>query len=160
MRKVIKASTRTGRAKIAQLVGELSTKYGAAEIVNLLAVVIPEETIIDRLQFLLDQQFGPEMMSQVSFDFIYPRDYSYGRVTRIAMDALNQSGGVTAVAADIDSVDYSGYPEYEDENVAQCTVDFVWNGTYDAEIIQSCLEQAFEEMDYQIIGIDFRSLTN
>lgn len=159
MRKVIKASSRTGRARIAQLVGELSIKYGAADIVDLLTAVIPEETIIDRLQSLVDQQAGPEMMSQVSFDFIYPRDYSYGRVTRIAMDVLNQSG-VTAVAADVDSVDYSGYPEYEDENVAQCTVDFKWTGTYHPEIIQSSLEEAFEEMDYQIIGFDFRALSD
>ena len=156
MRKVIKAS-KTGRSRIAQLVGQLSNMYGVADIVSFLADVVPEETIIDRLQSVLDQQAGPEMTSQVSFDFIYPRDYSYGRVTRIAMDALDQSG-VTAIAADIDSVDYSGYPEYEDENVAQCTVDFVWTGTYDSEIIQSSLEEAFEEMDYQIIGFDFRAL--
>lgn len=59
--KVIKANKDTDRAKIAQLVSELSANWGAADIVDALTDIVPTKKIIRKLQSLLGENDGPIM---------------------------------------------------------------------------------------------------
>lgn len=95
--------------------------------------------------------------SSCSFDFVYvSKDYenAYRTLTDIA-NVTCQEFGLEFIGSDIDSVDYSNYPEYADEEVGQFRFDFMSTESYPAEDLIDMIDEKAQRIGYQIIGYDF-----
>lgn len=99
--------------------------------------------------------------SSVSFDFINDGEYNFRTLESAILDAVGQAD-VYPLGFDVREVDYSGYPEYEDQIVTQGGVDFEWEDSglpdesgYIADDIESFIADALEKFGYELIGIDF-----
>lgn len=93
--------------------------------------------------------------STVSFDFVNDGDYNGHAIIDAVMDIL-RSYGVNPLGGSFEEVDYSGYPEYADEIVSQCNVDFEWEDDYDADGIQNEIEVSL--IPYEVIGVQFNAV--
>jgi hypothetical protein len=93
--------------------------------------------------------------STVSFDFVHDGDYDSHGIIDAVMDIL-RSYGTNPLGGSFEEVDYSGYPEYANEIVSQCNVDFEWEDDYDADAIED--EIGLSLLPYEVIGLEFRSL--
>ena len=99
------------------------------------------------------------MKSQCSFDFINDGNYNTRGIEK-AVDRACEDCGVTLIAIDFRSVDYSMYPEYKDEIVGQCGFDFEWDSRYgySAKDMRIALEDYVGKEGADIIGIDWTGL--
>lgn len=93
--------------------------------------------------------------STVSFDFIHDGDYDEHGIIDAVMDIL-RSYGTNPLGGSIEEVDYSSYPEYADEMVSQCNVDFEWGDDYDADAIED--EIGIALMPLEVIGVQFNAV--
>ena len=92
--------------------------------------------------------------STVSFDFVHDGDYDSHGIIDAVMDIL-RSYGTNPLGGSFEEVDYSGYPEYANEIVSQCNVDFEWEDDYDADAIED--EIGIALLPYEVIGLQFHS---
>lgn len=93
--------------------------------------------------------------STVSFDFIHDGDYDEHGIIDAVMDIL-RSYGTNPLGGSIEEVDYSDYPEYANEMVSQCNVDFEWEDDYDADAIED--EIGIALMPLEVIGVQFNAV--
>lgn len=93
--------------------------------------------------------------STVSFDFIHDGDYDEHGIIDAVMDIL-RSYGTNPLGGSIEEVDYSSYPEYANEMVSQCNVDFEWEDDYDADAIED--EIGIALMPLEVIGVQFNAV--
>lgn len=93
--------------------------------------------------------------STVSFDFIHDGDYDEHGIIDAVMDIL-RSYGVNPLGGSFEEVDYSDYPEYANEMVSQCNVDFEWEDDYDADAIED--EIGIALMPLEVIGVQFNAV--
>lgn len=93
--------------------------------------------------------------STVSFDFIHDGYYNGDEIISTVMDVLAENG-VDPLGGSFESVDYSGYPEYADKIVSQCSVDFEWEHDYDADAIEDEIGLAL--MPLEVIGVQFNAV--
>lgn len=105
---------------------------------------------------------GKRTMSQLSFDFVHDGYYNMVDLENMVAGALAENG-CTYEASQFESVDYSDYAEYsmgdyEDKEISQMSVDFSWVDDYDASAITDSIERRLQSVDYELIGIDFRSI--
>lgn len=96
-------------------------------------------------------------VSQCSFDFVNDGLYNTRELEELVLQAFVDAG-VQPIAVDFRSVDYSGYPGYDDRTVSQGGVDFEWSDNYSADAIEEELASALDYAGYDLIGIDFNSL--
>lgn len=101
-------------------------------------------------------------MSQLGFDFVHDGYYNMVDLENMVAGALAENG-CTYEASQFESVDYSDYAEYsmgdyEDKEISQMSVDFSWVDDYDANAITNSIERRLQSVDYELIGIDFRSI--
>ena len=99
-----------------------------------------------------------DTISQVLLDFIHDGDYD-GDAIAEAVDSALQKNNCYLDAHDFYSVDYSNIPEYETANVSQFQGDF-YNQGYDYRKLSEDIESAVFEIGYEVIGIDFQSLSD
>ena len=93
--------------------------------------------------------------STVSFDFINDGDYDGNAIIDSVMDIL-RSYGTNPLGGSFEEVDYSGYPEYANEIVSQCNVDFEWEDDYDANAIED--EIGIALLPLEVIGVQFNAV--
>lgn len=99
-------------------------------------------------------------MSILSFDFLHNGYYDESAIEDAVSEAL-EFCGCHLEAIDFHEVDYGGYPEYEGEQISQCSCDFSWDYDYDTHKIEDALELTMSHLDSSeggdVIGIDFES---
>ena len=90
-------------------------------------------------------------VSQLSFDFIGNVDYD---VLCSIVEAALKNQNCIMIGANLEGVDYSGYPEYRDADVAQFGCDYVWKEPYsgDDDILESEIRSRLSDLGVDIIG--------
>ena len=95
-------------------------------------------------------------VSTCSFDFINDGLYDNQELASKIEEAFVDAG-VTPLAVDFHSVDYSDYAPYADRTVSQCGVDFRWSGNYYEDAIEEEVALVLDWIGYELVGIDFYS---
>ena len=96
-----------------------------------------------------------EHQSNLSFDFSWAGNtYDKSAVEQVAEDALDPyvCAGYDFVSM---SVQYNGY-EHMYPNVSQCNITFIHDGNYDADAIETKLENGLEKLGMCLEGLDFQ----
>lgn len=98
------------------------------------------------------------LISGFSFDFTYQNDYDFKAVENVIHSTFEDQLGLQVVGVDFHSVDYSCVPEFADQNVSQCGVDFKHRGRYSEGAITGAIDAGLASLGYELIGYDFYSL--
>nr|DAJ50996.1 MAG TPA: hypothetical protein [Caudoviricetes sp.] len=96
--------------------------------------------------------------SGFSFDFTYQNDYDFKAIENVIYSTFEDQLGLEVVGVDFRSVDYSHVPEFADQNVSQCGVDFKHTGSYSEGAITGAIDAGLASLGYELIGYDFYSL--
>ena len=95
--------------------------------------------------------------SNLSFDFSWKGNtYDELSVEQVAEDALDpyECAGYEFISM---SEQYDGY-EHIYPNVSQCNITFIHDGNYDADAIETKLEDGLEKLGMCLEGMDFQSI--
>ena len=96
--------------------------------------------------------------SGFSFDFTYQGDYDSGAIENVIYDTFEDQLGLEVVGIDFHSVDYSNVPEFSDQDISQCGVDFKHTRSYSEGAIIGAIDAGLASLGYELIGYDFYSL--
>lgn len=116
-----------------------------------------EQMLEDYTEVTSADNSGDIQYSQVSFDFSYDGDYDATKVQNAVETAISQVVA-EVLGVGFESVDYSGYPEYEGVSVSQCNADFSYFGDYDAKRIEDSISAELADCGCELVGIDFQSM--
>ena len=92
-----------------------------------------------------------QMLSQGSFDFTHDGNYDSTAIESAICRCL-ENNGCTCEGVGFYEVDYSGYPEFKNNIVSQCSFDFKWDIDYDGDKIASDIIRSLDKLGYDVIG--------
>lgn len=96
--------------------------------------------------------------SGFSFDFVWEDGYDQEAIENAIYTVFEDMFDCEVIGIDFHSVDYSGYPEYNDKFVSQCSLDFRWSDDYDDKGIADAMKEEIAPAGYDMIGYEFYSL--
>lgn len=109
-------------------------------------------------KIVVASSMNPTHDSAVSMDYIGEPSVYGLRNIEDAIEKVFNNFGYECLGVDFTEVDYSGYPEYADEQVGQVGADFRWSESYPESELRQALEDAIYEVGYLVIGTSFYSL--
>lgn len=115
------------------------------------------DTIDQMLEDYDEVECASAVVSGFSFDFVHDGDYDEKAIEDVIENVFDGLG-LSVLGVSFEHVDYSDYPEYDDENVSQCQVNFDWETDYPQETITKMIEQRISELGYEVIGSDFYTI--